>query len=323
MQAFTLDHDSAIPVKVQLKAQVVYQVAAGLVRPGDQLPPLRDLAAGLSIHLNTVVRAFDELEAEGYLVSQHGRGVFVADEPPALRHGAALRSLMAGVLQSAREWGMAPEAMALAALAHGSLARPPGAAPHRLLLVGGSRPWLSRLQGELEAALPVAVVPALADEVEERTRVADFRVVACSLFHQAEVHRFLPRARTVVLATHAEQEALAALGHLEPGTPVGVAARDWVEAARIRRSLDLAGLGTPGITMAAGESPGALERDLGACQTVLAAAGAASLVRQAVSAQTTILAEPLSLPAAALADLRQALDAPRTQAPVHVRSAWV
>jgi GNAT superfamily N-acetyltransferase len=134
-----------------------------------------------------VMENFDELVTEGFLHSYQGKGVFVADEFPGQGQGAALRSLLAGVLQSARDWGMSPEEMALALIAHGGLARQPEAAPHRLLLVGGSRPQLRRLQSQLEAALPAVVVPMLTDEVEQRSRGANYANVACTLFHAAEV----------------------------------------------------------------------------------------------------------------------------------------
>ena len=133
MQAFSLDRESGIPVKMQVKAHVKYQIATGLLYPGDQLPPLRDLAAGLGINLSTVIRTIDELIEEGYLYSHQGKGVFVADEPPGQTPGAALRSLLAGVLSPARDWGMTPEDLAMAVLAQGHLARAPQPALQRLI----------------------------------------------------------------------------------------------------------------------------------------------------------------------------------------------
>lgn len=325
MQAFSLDQGSAIPVKLQLKAHVKYQIVAGLLRPGDQLPPLRDLAAGLSIHLNTVVRALDELAAEGYVHSHQGKGVFVADEFPGQGQGAALRSLLAGVLQSARDWGMTPEEMALALMAHGGLARQPEAAPHRLLLVGGARPQLRRLQSQLEATLPAVVVPMLTDEVELRTRGTAYANVACTLFHAAEVRRLLPQAAVTVLAEPGAREALAAVERLPAGSVVAVAARDWIHAARVRRSLELGGLGALQLEVAAGQNAAALAPVLCRARAVLTTADCADLAQEALGGRpgVALVTEPASVPPEVLALVKRAVGAPAAEPKVHVRSAWV
>ena len=325
MQAFSLDQASGLPVKLQLKAHIKYQAMAGILRPGDQLPPLRDLAAGLGINLNTVVRAMNELEAEGYVYTHQGKGVFIADEFPGQGHGAALRSLMAGVISSAREWGMAPEEMALALLAHGQLARPPQAAPYRLLLVAGSRPHFRRLQGELEGALPAVVVTALPEEVPDRLRSGDFRVVVCTLFHEAGLKEQVPNATLITLAGQAQRDLLGALGALPPGATVAIAARDWLHAARIRHSLERCGLDSLRLEIAAGQSCSALAPVLSQASFVLAASDCLPLVREALSGRPGIplLAEPMEVTADALSAIRRALGAPAEVQRVHVRSAWV
>lgn len=326
MQAFTLDPGNGIPVKLQLKAHIRYQILAGLLRPGDQLPPLRDLAAGLGINLNTVVRAIAELEAEGYVYSHQGRGVFVSEEFPGQGHGAALRSLLAGILQPARDWGIPPGEMALAMLAHAQLARPPQAAPHRLLLVGGSRLQLRRLQGELEAALPIVVEPALAEEVPEKVRTADYRVAASTLFHATDARRALPKATVVTLAPVTARDSFSTLGSLEPGTTVVIAARDWVHGARVRRSLEQCGLDHLHLEIAVGQTPAALTAGLESAGFVLATPDCRELAREALSGRqrtVPLLAEPVEVPADSLDAIRRALGVPAAEQKVHIRSAWV
>lgn len=326
MQAFSLDHESGLPVKLQLKAHIKYQAMAGILRPGDQLPPLRDLAAGLGINLNTVVRAVGELEDEGYLYTHQGKGVFVADDFPGQGHGAALRSLMAGVVSAAQEWSMTPEEMAMALLAHGQLARPPQAAPYRLLLVAGSRPHFRRLQGELEGALPAVVVPALPEEVPDRLRSGDFKVVVSTLFHEAGLKEQVPNATLVTLASPAHRQAMASMASLPAGTTVAVAARDWLHAARIRSGLERLGL-DPSIRLeiAAGQSCSAVAPVLRQAGFVLTASDCLPLVREALAGrpEVPLLAEPVEVSAESLAAIRRALGAPAEVQRVHVRSAWV
>jgi DNA-binding transcriptional regulator YhcF (GntR family) len=312
VQAFSLDRESGIPVKLQFKAHVKYQIATGLLYPGDQLPPLRDLAAGLSINLNTVIRAVDELIEEGYLYSHQGKGVFVADEPPGPVPGAALRSLLAGVLGPAREWGMTPEDAALALLAHAHLARSPQQGSQRLLLIGTARADLRLLQRELEATLPhVAVVTALP---EEAGRTAGYKVVVTTLFHG------LNRPGVITNGSPAEQESLARLAALPAGRVVAIAAGDWVQAARIRQSLEAAGLGHLRFTLAV--HPADLPADTA---FLLAAQSGRKLAEEARAARPDlpVLVEPVRVASEALAAIRQGLGSPNPAHRVQIRSSWV
>lgn len=323
MQAFSLDAANGIPVKLQLKAHIKYQIMAGILHPSDQLPPLRDLAAGLGINLNTVVRAVSELEAEGYLYTHQGKGVFVPDEFPGQGHGAALRSLLAGVLGPAQAWGIPPQEMALALLAHGQLARPPQAVHQRLLLVGGSRLQLRRLQGELEAALPMIVEPVLAEEAPDKLRGADYRVVACTLFHGGDLKQRLPKACIVTLAGAAARDTFAQLKGLCPGTRVAIAARDWLQAARVRHSLELGGLGHLQLEPVAGQTPAALSPQLRRAAFVLCTPDCREIAREALPDQVPLLPEPAEVPAEAIATIRQVLGKPTASPNLHLRSSWV
>ena len=65
-----------IPIYTQLITQLQLQLVSGLLKPGDRLPSVRDLAAELAINPNTIQRAYRELEASGYLYSVPGKGNF-------------------------------------------------------------------------------------------------------------------------------------------------------------------------------------------------------------------------------------------------------
>ena len=78
-----LDPSSPVPIYLQIVDQVRRLIALGALRPGDQLPPVRDLAAQIRINRNTAARAIQELEREGVVRTQVGQGTFVAQEPPA------------------------------------------------------------------------------------------------------------------------------------------------------------------------------------------------------------------------------------------------
>ena len=69
---------SGVPIYLQLKDQLRRAVVGGVLRPGDRLPAVRDLAAETVVNPNTVARVYRELELEGLLQTQRGVGTFVA-----------------------------------------------------------------------------------------------------------------------------------------------------------------------------------------------------------------------------------------------------
>ena len=79
---FTLDPRSGVPAYRQIIDQVLGGIAAGTLRPGDQLPTVRQLAVDLAINPNTVVRAYRELEIREVLATQQGTGTFLTEKKP-------------------------------------------------------------------------------------------------------------------------------------------------------------------------------------------------------------------------------------------------
>src|ERR1700760_3937006 len=73
--------DNGIPIYVQLRDQFAALIGRGLLTPGARLPTMREVAVALRIDLNTVQRAYAELEREGLLTLARGRGTLVAEAP--------------------------------------------------------------------------------------------------------------------------------------------------------------------------------------------------------------------------------------------------
>jgi len=78
MDVRPLDQDSDRPPYEQLRVQIASRVAAGELAPGSRLPTVRALAAELNLAVNTVARAYRELEGDGVVVTEGRRGSFVA-----------------------------------------------------------------------------------------------------------------------------------------------------------------------------------------------------------------------------------------------------
>ena len=75
-----LDYRDARPIYSQIIDGFREQIAAGILKPGDKLPSVRDLATELAINPNTIQRAYRQLELEGWIVSMQGKGSFVSGE---------------------------------------------------------------------------------------------------------------------------------------------------------------------------------------------------------------------------------------------------
>ncbi len=75
-----IDPRSRIPIYEQIEQDIVMQVQKGILKPNEQLPSLRQLSAQLSLNINTVKRAFSELEAKGVTYSVAGKGIFISAE---------------------------------------------------------------------------------------------------------------------------------------------------------------------------------------------------------------------------------------------------
>ena len=77
---FLLDPHSGVPIYRQIIDRVTGNIAAGVLKAGDQLPTVRQLAVDLSVNPNTVIRAYRELEIRGILETQQGTGTFISAE---------------------------------------------------------------------------------------------------------------------------------------------------------------------------------------------------------------------------------------------------
>src|SRR5580700_6768176 len=74
---FRLDGASGVPTHLQLVHQVEHALRLGYLKPGDQLPKVRDVVASLAINPNTVLKAYRNLELKGLAAGRPGQGTFV------------------------------------------------------------------------------------------------------------------------------------------------------------------------------------------------------------------------------------------------------
>ena len=77
-----INREEPVGLHEQVAAEIRRAIAEGEAKPGERLPPARDLAAILEVNRNTVLRALRQLRDEGLLDFRRGRGVTVTGTPP-------------------------------------------------------------------------------------------------------------------------------------------------------------------------------------------------------------------------------------------------
>jgi len=104
-----VDAKSLVPLYEQIVREFLRLIATGVLKAGDPVPSIRDLAGDLLINPNTVARAYRELEQQGWIVTQKARGSVVAERSkPDIEKvlAAYLDGLMDEVIAEARKFDL-------------------------------------------------------------------------------------------------------------------------------------------------------------------------------------------------------------------------
>lgn len=105
MALVTLDSGDPTPIYAQLERGIRAAIATNRLRPGDQLPTVRQLAVDLQINANTVARVYSELERAGVIETKRGVGSFITATPaqadPPRERERRLRSFVTRMLAEA------------------------------------------------------------------------------------------------------------------------------------------------------------------------------------------------------------------------------
>ena len=109
MSVVSIDTRDSTPIYAQIERGLRAGIAAGRLRPGDQLPTVRQLAVELRVNANTVARVYAELERNGVLETRRGVGSFISASPeharPPAEHQRRLRAFVTRLLGDAAAAG--------------------------------------------------------------------------------------------------------------------------------------------------------------------------------------------------------------------------
>lgn len=97
----TVDLNSSVPIYIQIEDSINSLIAAGLLQPGDQLPTIRELAADIRVNLNTVAKAYHELDLHDVITTQRGKGTFVSGVPDQKQIEKTRQKLLKSIILSA------------------------------------------------------------------------------------------------------------------------------------------------------------------------------------------------------------------------------
>ena len=103
MDILPLDPSAEVPPFEQIRAQLARRAADGELEAGEKLPTVRALATDLGVAVNTVARAYKELEADGVVVTEGRRGTFIASRSDT---SAEVAASAAAFVASARHAGL-------------------------------------------------------------------------------------------------------------------------------------------------------------------------------------------------------------------------
>jgi GntR family transcriptional regulator len=311
-----VNRQSAVPVHVQLQTQIRHLISTGSLKPGMQLPTVRQLAGFLRINRNTVARALVDLHQDGYLESCQGRGTFVVDRPPS-REGRAARSLerlVQDALDRARRLGFTHEELLATIAAHAPHGPTARSVKSRALLVECNQPELGRYREQLEEELPLHVDRLLVEEFQARAArepgfLKDYRAVITTFFHIHEVKKALPQAAppAVALLSEANISSLLRLTELPEGTTVGLVCNSPKGSENLLSSIQSAGLAHLAPVLASADDPWSIDRMLEKTRTIVCSEQAVDGIRARLPLDAEVIIAHRRLDAGGIEMLRDLL----------------
>nr|WP_252354110.1 GntR family transcriptional regulator [Acetobacter sp. P5B1] len=226
---FRIDRTLELPIGTQLKGQIEYGIGLGVIRPGQRLPTVRDLAERLCISPVTVGQVYAELKRGGVLRGRTGAGTFVADLltgwPAPDARGSEIQSSIDALVTHARSLGLSTsEVLGLvsACMESGGLSVPSPS----VMVVGNFIQTtiaycqqMERLSEGKVRFLPTTIT-RLQTSPSERQRVNLCQLAVTFAHRRSEVARMLPGLGVAVITFIPSMETRMKLAQIDPGSRV-------------------------------------------------------------------------------------------------------
>lgn len=245
------ERQKGTPVYLQLKEAIKKMIRSGAWEAGTKIPTERELAENLNLSRNTVSTAYNELEAEGILISTQGRGTFVTDSDAVIRRESRKERLLKIVdiaMEEAAELGFTIDEF-VAITHHRGMEKKDMLSRVKVAFVECNREQLLDFSSELHLDSGVAIMPVLLDDFRARPAVinaslADVELVLTTFFHLEEVRGLIDDKRKDIIgiALNPQLETIVKIARLPQDSVLGVICASDTFVAKIKNSLRQAGI---------------------------------------------------------------------------------
>ncbi len=315
-----LNRKNQLPVHAQLKAQLVYLIQTGQMPAGTQLPTVRQLAGYLRVNRNTVSKVFSEMQREGHLSCEPGRGTFVSEAQAKSKSKVEsmhrLLTVVDEALERAGKLGFSAEDLFLTLYARtqASPATSKDARVVKALFIECSRPELelfsAKLEKELSIQLDSMLVGDFAKVVEKDLKsLKRYGLIITTFYHIREVQRLLEGSGREVVAVMVDTslETLMRLTSLPEGTKVGVACTMRDGAKNMKRSIQRAGLEHLRVITGCGEERSSLQKMIAEASVIVCSSQVESKLRALTPKGKEIIVDNKSIDKAGIEMIRSRL----------------
>ena len=265
MDTIQINRSEPISIHNQLTEQLKYHIESSAWQHGYKLPTVREMAKALRINYNTVRTAYQELERQGYLVSEQGRGTFVATETRRKSEGQheTLLDLIDEALIKAKGLGISPEIFASTAYTRAKLF-PLGDPDVRLLFTECNQADTEHYAKNIQQGTGVQPEIYLVEDLRKKEQdfFKRFDLIATTLFHVAEIQELVGPAQTVfgLMVEPDYLEVMAEIARQPNGARIGLICAEQKGAEAMERVLIGVGATYPKFILAGIDQPEKIDR---------------------------------------------------------------
>ena len=246
-----IDRDSGVPIYVQLKQQIKMMIKKGILSKGERLPPERELSKKLKISRNRVSTAYQELENDGILLSQQGKGTFVAGKIEGVREPSRKDKLLKIIdlaMEEAIELGFSLDDFLTIAYVRAK-EKQEMLSKLKVAFIECNKEQLSGLIRETELDNNIASIPILIDELREEPErinkiINKVEFIITTSFHLQEVEEFVSGMDKEVIAMNLEpkMKTIVKIARIQDDSEVGLICKSENFALEVQSSLKKVGL---------------------------------------------------------------------------------
>jgi DNA-binding transcriptional regulator YhcF (GntR family) len=244
---FSLNRKNGIPLYVQIKNQIKKRIQLGYWLPGYKLPTEREFADQLEVSRNTISSAYKELEIEGVLVSQQGKGTFVAGQNPLWTQDEKKSRLLKVIdlaIEEASQLTFGLDEFLATAL-NRAQEKKEFLEVARLAFISASHEYCKDFLHELQSQkIRIKVEPMLIEQLKQnksmiREQLSIVELIITPFFYLSEVKQLLTNLNKPIvgIALNLDMEAVVELARIPEKTKVGLVCSSESYANNFREFL--------------------------------------------------------------------------------------